>query len=73
LWKRSNTSEPGYMESNDRDERVGRRNVPWGAIVAGLVLIALALIGYFTFRGTKEWPHYADVSFQPAIRPIDRR
>ena len=41
-------------EKNDSAERARRQNVPWTAIVVGLVIIGLALIGYFSFRGTKE-------------------
>lgn len=41
-------------EKNDSAESARRQDVPWTAIVAGVVIIALALIGYFSFRGTKE-------------------
>ena len=41
-------------EKNDSVESARRQNVPWVAIVAGLVIIVLALIGYSSFRGTKE-------------------
>ena len=41
-------------EKNDSAEIARRQNVPCTAIVAGLVIIVLALIGYFSFRGTKE-------------------
>ncbi len=41
-------------EKSDSPKGASRQNVPWTAIVAGLVILALAVIGYLSFRGTKE-------------------
>ena len=54
LWTEIHSDSMAPDEENNAAESAGRQKIPWPGIIAGLVIIVLALIGYLSFRGTKE-------------------